>query len=172
MLAVARLVPRDYLQVSPRREADMIDQARAFRTTLGVARNRRPDLPPRAHERPRRQASEYSWIPGSVLDGDRIQPVRRRSVRECRWPALRAAVGFAILDVDRNSSPTIVVFARASDTRNARVAWSRRDESSNRSRQKTSSVSAGPIPAADRRRNKAGLRALPADFDHDVAPLA
>ena len=125
----------------------MIDQARVFRTTLGVAAIADPTYRRELANVVVDSASEYSWIPGSVLTEIGIQPVRRAQFESADGRLFERHVGFAILDVDRNSSPTIVVFARASDTvllgshglegMNLRIDLAR-----------NKLVSAGPIPAA------------------------
>jgi len=125
----------------------VIDQARVFRTRLGVAAIADPTYRRELTDVLVDSASEYSWIPGSVLTEIGIQPVRRDQFESADGRLFERHVGFAILDVDRNSSPTIVVFARASDTvtlgshglegMNLRIDLARNEL-----------VSAGPIPAA------------------------
>ena len=125
----------------------MIDQAGAFRTTLGVAAIADPTYRREITNVLVDSESEYSWIPDSVLTEIGIQPVRQDQFESADGRVFERQVGFAILDVDRNSSPTIVVFARESDTvilgshglegMNLRIDLVKKEL-----------VSAGPIPAA------------------------
>ena len=125
----------------------MIDQAGAFRTTLGVAAIADPNYRRELTNVLVDRESEYSWIPDSVLTEIGIQPVRRDQFESADGRVIERPVGFAILDVDRTASPTIVVFARDGDT--ALLGSHGLDGMNLRiDRVKMELVPAGPIPAA------------------------
>jgi hypothetical protein len=125
----------------------MIDQAGAFRTRLGVAAIADPSYRRELSNVLVDSASEYSWIPDSVLMEIGIVPVRSEQFASTDRRVFVRQIGFAILDVNGNSSPTIVVFARETDRvllgshgldgMNLRV-----------DRAKMQLVPAGPVPAA------------------------
>jgi predicted aspartyl protease len=125
----------------------MTDEAGAFRTTLGVAAIADPTYRRELTKVVVDSGSEYSWIPDSVLAEIGIVPVRIEQFENADGCVFERHVGFAILDVDGSTSPTIVVFARDSDTvllgshgldgMNLRI-----------DRVKMELVPAGPIPAA------------------------
>ena len=137
----------------------MIDDMGIFRTTIGVAHVGRPDERRDLTDVMVDTGSEYNWIPHSVLDALRIEPVRIDRFETADGRILERAVGFALLSAAGRVMGSVVVFGEPGDmvllgaigleSLNLKLDLGRKEL-----------VPAGPVPAAMARRSNAPVSSL------------
>ena len=86
-----------------------------FRTTIAIAHVARPDERVELTDVTVDTGSEYNWIPYSVLEALRVEPVRIDRFQTADGRILERAVGFALLSAAGRTMGTVVVFAESSD---------------------------------------------------------
>jgi predicted aspartyl protease len=86
-----------------------------FRTTITVANVARPDERRELTDVMVDTGSEYNWVPYSVLESLRIEPVRVDRFETADGRILERAVGFALLSAGGRTMGTVVVFAEPDD---------------------------------------------------------
>ena len=93
----------------------MIDGMGIFRTTIGVAHVARPAERRDLADVMVDTGSEYNWIPYSVLDALKIEPVRIDRFETADGRILERAVGFALLSAAGRTMASVVVFGEPGD---------------------------------------------------------
>ena len=86
-----------------------------FRTTIAVANVARPDERRELTDVMVDTGSEYNWVPYSVLESLRIEPVRVDRFETADGRILERAVGFALLSAGGRTMGIVVVFAEPDD---------------------------------------------------------
>lgn len=125
----------------------MIDDMGIFRTTIAISPLTDPSRRRELGDVMVDTGAEYNWIPQDVLVELGIEPQRTERFQTADGRVLERDVGFALLFAANRSTPTIVVFAQATDMillgafglegLNMRVDLARKEL-----------VPAGPVPAA------------------------
>ena len=125
----------------------MPDVMGIFRTTIGIAHVARPTERRELTDVMVDTGSEYNWVPYSVLEQLRVDPVRIDRFETADGRILERAVGFALLSAAGRTMGSVVVFGQPGDmtllgaigleSLNLRLDLARKEL-----------VPAGPVPAA------------------------
>ena len=93
----------------------MLDDMGIFRTNIAVAHVARPGERRELRDVMVDTGSEYNWIPYSVLEALRVEPVRIDRFETADGRILERAVGFALISAAGRSMGSVVVFAEPGD---------------------------------------------------------
>jgi predicted aspartyl protease len=86
-----------------------------FRTTIAVAHVARPGERRELTDVMVDTGSEYNWIPYTVLEALRVEPVRIDRFETADGRILERAVGFALISAAGRSMGSVVVFGQPDD---------------------------------------------------------
>jgi predicted aspartyl protease len=93
----------------------MINDMGIFRTTVAIAHVTRPDERRELTDVIVDTGSQYNWVPYSVLEALRIEPMRVDRFETADGRILERAIGFALLSAGGRTMGTVVVFAQPGD---------------------------------------------------------